>query len=84
MSHIVVAAAFVWSEYPGLRPGKIVRGEPDLYKQPNAETHVVDGPAAAETLCGLPRAQFPYEFPQGTVFGRRASPCTTCLPAGTS
>ena len=84
MSRIVVASAFVWSDYPGLRVGRIYAGKPDLTRHPHAETHVVDGPDAVETLCGLPRARFPHVFPEGTAFGKRAVPCTTCLPAGAS
>ena len=80
MSRILVASQFVWSDYPGLRPGRFYAGKPDLTRHPNAETHVVDGPDAVDTLCGLPRTQFAHEFPEGTTLGRRATPCTVCLP----
>ena len=83
MCRSLVASEFVWSDYPGLRVGRIYAGKPDLTRHPNAETHVVDGPDAVATLCGLPRTQFPHEFPEGTALGRRAVPCSTCLPAGT-
>jgi hypothetical protein len=82
MSRIVVASKFVWSHYPGLRAGRIYAGKSDITKHPNAETHVIDGPDAAQTLCGLPRARFPHEFAEGTTPGSRAEICATCLPSG--
>ena len=81
MSRIVVASEFVWSAYPGLRVGRLYAGLPDLTKLPNAETHVVDGPDGAETLCGLPRSQFPLDLADGTALGWRAVACAVCLPA---
>lgn len=82
MSRIVVAATFVWSDYPGLRAGRLWAGKPDLTRHPSAATHLVDDPDAVDTVCGLPRTQFPHEFPEGTALDRRAVPCTTCQPAG--
>lgn len=84
MSRIVVAAKYVWSDYPGLRAGRLWAGKPDLTKHPSAATHVVDDLHAVETRCGLPRTQFPHEFPAGTTLDKRAVPCTTCLPATVS
>ena len=84
MSRIVVAAQFVWSDYPGLRIGRTYAGLPDLTRLPNSETHVVDGPDAVGTLCGLPRSQFPLEFAEGTALGWRAVPCAVCRLAGAS
>ncbi|MBW0102179.1 hypothetical protein [Pseudonocardia sp. KRD291] len=85
MSRIMVASGFVWADYPGLRAGRIYAGKPDLGRHPDAETHLVDGPDgpdSAETLCGLPRAQFPHEFPEATALGKGADLCPTCRPAG--
>ncbi|MCD2197566.1 hypothetical protein LQ327_29770 [Actinomycetospora endophytica] len=84
MSPIIVASKFVWSHYPGMRAGRIYAGKSDLTRHPNAETHLVAGPDAVETLCGLPRAQFPHEFAEGTAPGKRAELCVTCLPAAQS
>ncbi|RZT83965.1 hypothetical protein EV383_0796 [Pseudonocardia sediminis] len=82
MSRIVVASKYVLSDYPGMRAGRIYAGKPDLTRHPNAETHVVEGPDAVETLCGRPRADFPHEFADGTTLGKRADPCAVCKPAG--
>jgi hypothetical protein len=82
VSRILVASKFVWSHYPGLRAGRLYAGKSDLTRHPNAETHLVDGPDATETRCGLPRTRFPHEFPEGTTPGSRAEPCAVCLPAG--
>ena len=84
MSRLIVASKFVWSDYPGLRAGRIYAGKPDLPRHPTDETHLVEGPDATETLCGLPRARFPYEFPVATPLGRTADPCPTCRPAAAS
>jgi hypothetical protein len=81
MSRFVVAARFRWDEYPGLRPGRIYSGQPDIVRHPLGETHYVDGPDADETVCGLPRADFRYDFPDLLDLGT-AEPCTTCRAAG--
>lgn len=80
MASIVVAAEYVWSHYPGLRAGRLYAGKPDLTRHPTAGTHLVAGPDADATLCGLARAGFPHEFPEGTALGKGAEPCTTCRP----
>lgn len=80
MSRVIVASRYVWSHYPGLRAGRLYAGKPDLTTHPTAETHLADGPYAAETLCGLPRTRFPHEFPETTALGTGAQPCTTCMP----
>ena len=77
MTRFVVAAQFAWDEYPALRVGRLFRGEPDVGRHPVGETHLVEGSDAVETLCGLPRASFPYEFPQLTRLNP-SEPCTTC------
>lgn len=74
----LVASAFVWSQYPGLRAGRIYTGKPDITRLPTGETHVVDGPGTDETRCGLPRAGFTYEFPDGTAPDKGAEFCPTC------
>ena len=84
VSRIVVASKFVWSDYPGLRVGRLYAGQPDLPRLPNSDTHVVDGEDAARTVCGLDRTQFPHEFPEATALGRDAKPCAVCCPAGDS
>lgn len=81
MSRIIVAAKFVWSDYPGLRAGRLYAGKPDLTQHPTAETHLVDGADGVRTLCGLDRRDFPYEFPEATALGRGADTCTACQPA---
>lgn len=63
MTRFVVAAQFRWDEYPGLRPGRIYSGTGDVGRSPLGEAHLVDGPGAPATLCGLPRTSFPHEFP---------------------
>ena len=80
MSRIVVASKYVLSGYPGLRAGRLYAGKPDLTTHPTAETHLVEGEGATETLCGLPRDRFPHEFPESTALGKRAEPCATCRP----
>jgi hypothetical protein len=77
MTRFLVASNFVWAEYPGLRPGRIYAGLPDVARHPGGEAHLVAGPDAAETLCGRPRASFPYEFPALTEL-RSSDPCATC------
>ncbi|MEJ2863968.1 hypothetical protein [Actinomycetospora flava] len=80
MSPIVVAERFVWSEYPGMRPGRVYAGKPDLFKRPKGEAHLVDGPDAVETLCGVSRERFPLDFPDAASTGssKYATPCATC------
>ncbi|MGQ0467142.1 MAG: hypothetical protein ACT4QG_17725 [Sporichthyaceae bacterium] len=73
MTRFVVAAQFRWDEYPGLRPGRMFAGLPDVGRSPLGESHLVDGPEAATTLCGLPRSSFPNEFP-----GHVHTECSTC------
>jgi hypothetical protein len=81
MSRFVVAPRFAWAEYPGLRPGRIYAGKPDVGRLPLGQTHFVDAADAAQTVCGLPRASFPHDFPDLVDLGT-AEPCTTCLAAG--
>jgi hypothetical protein len=77
MSCFVVAAGYRWDEYPGLRPGRIYAGAPDVSRSPLGEAHLVDSAAAAQTLCGLPRTSFPHEFPD--LAGPRGSDlCPNC------
>lgn len=78
---VLVASAFVWSHYPGLRAGRVYAGKSDITRHPTGETHVLDGPDAAETRCGLPRSGFTYEFADGTTPDKRAEFCPTCVPA---
>lgn len=80
MPHLVVASRFVWSHYPGLRAGRLYAGKPDLYRRPAGDAHLVDGPDAVETLCGLSRTLFPHDFPDAESIGAStlSTPCTTC------
>jgi len=80
MSRFVVASQFRWDEYPGLRPGRIFAGLPDVSMTPRGEAHLVAGPDAVATLCGLPRTAFPHDFPERADFGL-AAPCVTCEAA---
>jgi hypothetical protein len=77
----VVAARFRWDEYPGLRPGRIYSGAGDVAKSPLGEAHLVEGPDAPATICGLPRASFPLDFPTVTGFRDPAEPCADCEAA---
>ncbi len=77
MTRLVVAAQFRWDEYPGLRPGRIAAGLPDVARRPLGETHAVETSNAAATVCGLPRGSFPHEFP-ATIGLDVAEPCATC------
>lgn len=80
MSGYVVASQFRWDEYPGLRAGRLYSGKPDVTRSPLGETHLVEGPDAVETLCGLPRASFPHNFPDRTELGSSEA-CTACQAA---
>jgi hypothetical protein len=77
MTRFVVATHFVWNEYPGLRAGRAYAGLPDVSRRPSGETHFVDGQDAALTVCGLPRASFPYEFPE-LADGGPTEACAAC------
>ncbi|HEX3612759.1 MAG TPA: hypothetical protein VHU88_13825 [Sporichthyaceae bacterium] len=77
MTRFLVASNFRWDEYPGLRPGRIYRGAGDVGRSPLGETHLVAGPDAAETICGLPRASFPHDFPE-SADSAVSQPCPTC------
>lgn len=81
MSRFVVASNFVWNEYPGLRAGRAYAGLPDVSRRPSGEAHLVEGPDAVETVCGLPRASFPHDFPEFAHVGP-PDPCVTCQAAG--
>lgn len=83
MTRFVVASHFVWDEYPGLRVGRLYRGLPDVGRHPRGQAHLVRGPDAAETLCGLPRTSFPHDFPDLTQLTPPDS-CATCQAAVTS
>lgn len=82
MPRLIVSSGFVWSDYPGLRVGRMYAGKPDLTRHPQGEIHLVDDADAVETRCGLPRTPFPHEFPDATPLDRRSAPCPTCRPAG--
>ena len=82
MSPLVVASAFVWSEYPGLRPGRLYAGKPDLFKRPGGESHLVATADATETLCGVPRDGFPHDFGDpASITSDRSTRCATCSDA---
>jgi hypothetical protein len=83
VSLLRVAAQFVWDEYPALRVGRMAAGQPDVGRSPRGETHLVDGPDAAATLCGLPRARFPHDFAEAARLDV-ALPCATCQGAAAS
>lgn len=83
MSRLRVAAQFVWDEYPALRVGRMAAGKPDVARSPRGETHLVDGPGAVATLCGLPRARFPHDFAEAARLDA-AVPCPACQGAGGS
>ncbi|MGQ0845526.1 MAG: hypothetical protein ACT4QF_15490 [Sporichthyaceae bacterium] len=78
MTRYVVAAQFRWDEYPGLRPGRIFSGAGDVGRSPLGEAHLVEGPAAPQTLCGLPRSKFPLDFPAVADFRPPAEACAGC------
>lgn len=83
MPPFVVATRFVWSDYPGLRPGKLYAGKPDLFKRPSGESHLVGSADATETLCGLARASFPHEFGDvSSIRSDRSTRCPACRDAG--
>lgn len=83
MTSFVVASGFRWDEYPGFRPGRLASGKGDVGRTPLGESHLVEGLDAAETVCGLPRAAFPHDFPALAQLGPSAS-CATCQVAATS
>lgn len=78
-----VASAYAWSGYPGLRPGLLYAGKPDLFKRPTGEVHLVAGADATETLCGVSREPFPHDFPdaESIEWEKRARFCATCSGA---
>ena len=80
MAPIVVTSHFVWSHYPGLRAGRLYAGKSDLVKRPKGEAHLVAGPDATETLCGVSRDPFPYAFPHAgpLTSSTYVTPCATC------
>jgi hypothetical protein len=80
MTRFLVAVNFRWDEYPGLRPGRIYTGAPDVSRSPLGECHLVEGAGAVETLCGLRRTSFPHDFPELTRLGP-AQMCATCRAA---
>lgn len=82
MGRFVVAEGYRWDEYPGLRPGRIASGKGDVGRSPRGASHLVEGPDAVETVCGLPRATFPYDFPDRTAMVAPAEPCVACTTAG--
>ncbi len=77
VTRFVVASHFAWDEYPGLRAGRIYAGKGDVSRHPAGEAHLVDGPEAVETLCGLPRLSFPHDFPDLADLGP-SDHCTAC------
>lgn len=77
MTRSLVAAHYVWDEYPGLRIGKLVSGQGDLGQHPRGETHAVAGPDAVSTVCGRPRVDFEHDF-AASVSLRDAEPCESC------
>jgi hypothetical protein len=74
---LVVASRFTWSDYPGLRAGRVYAGKPDIFRRPSGDLHVLADAKATDTLCGLPRTDFPYEF-ASTDTMVRATPCPAC------
>lgn len=74
---LVVASRFTWSDYPGLRPGRVYAGRPDLFRRPSGDVHVLAEADATGTVCGLPRADFPYEFTTADAMVK-ATPCPGC------
>lgn len=81
MTQFVVAAQFRWDEYPGLRPGRLYSGTGDVGRSPLGESHLVAGPEAVETVCGLPRTSFPYDFPELADLGQPLA-CPACRTRG--
>ncbi|GAY08061.1 hypothetical protein [Pseudonocardia sp. N23] len=78
--NVVVAETYVWSDYPGMRAGRLYAGKPDLTRHAGGQTHLAAGDDATRTLCGLPRSRFPHTFPAARSLSRRADPCESCLP----
>jgi hypothetical protein len=81
MTRVVVSSQSTWDEYPALRVGRLYRGEPDVSRHPSGEIHLVEGPDAVETLCGLPRTPFPHDFPAAATPVPPDS-CSTCRAVG--
>jgi hypothetical protein len=77
MTRHLVASNFAWTEYPGLRPGRLYSGQPDIARSPLGQIHLVEGPDADETLCGLSRELFPHDFPQLTQLPASEA-CSAC------
>ena len=74
---LVVASRFTWSDYPGLRPGRVYAGKPDLFRRPSGDVHLLADADATNTVCGLPRADFPHEFATADAMVK-ATPCPEC------
>lgn len=82
MSVVVIASRYVWSEYPGLRPGRLYAGKPDLFRRPAGESHLLASPDAVETLCGRARTEFPHEFGDpSSISSDKSTRCATCQEA---
>ena len=62
MTRLLVAALYVWDEYPGLRAGRIFAGKGDIGTHPRGETHAVASADSLTTVCGQPREKYPYAF----------------------
>ncbi len=77
MTRSVVAALYVWDEYPGLRAGRLYAGGGDIGRHPRGETHVVAGVDATKTVCELPRDRFPHRFAESVNLAD-ADPCPDC------
>ena len=85
MSHFVVATHFVWSDYPGLRAGRLYAGKPDIFKRPSGESHLLETADAIETLCGVSRTPFPHDFGDAdSISSDRSTRCTACQDASTA
>jgi hypothetical protein len=82
MPHFVVATHFVWSDYPGLRAGKLYAGKPDISKRPAGESHLLEAPDATEPMCGLSRTLFPHDFGDtDSISSDKSTRCTACQEA---
>ena len=77
MTRLLVAALYVWDEYPGLRAGRIYAGKGDIGTHPRGETHAVASVDSATTVCGQSRDHFPYEFAE-SVSLVAADVCPEC------
>ncbi|NYD35016.1 hypothetical protein [Actinomycetospora corticicola] len=74
---MVVASRFTWSDYPGLRAGRVYAGKPDIFRRPSGEVHLLADTGATATVCGLPRADFPWTFESVDAMVQ-ATPCSAC------